>query len=250
MTARPAFGDFVAAARDHVSAAVAGHQADRSSEHVQEVTHILLHMITVMVRYLQDIAAVPSGMESRASPPLTTWARPVSPRGTRSVITSAERARHAAWVTGSQPAWSPHLTAASRRHVAATSTVTSHHCEILLRSLAVRIADSGTGELSASLLRGAAPPRWPRRRAPGSRRSPPPRPALGPAPARRVPRPDSAVHPRLPVSDPGARAHDPGVADVSARHWLRSASATASRLICVLNSSSSSSICFSVELPS
>ncbi|HET9971742.1 MAG TPA: hypothetical protein VFQ68_26140 [Streptosporangiaceae bacterium] len=29
------------------------------------------------------------------------------------VITSAERARHAAWVTGSQPAWSPHLTADS-----------------------------------------------------------------------------------------------------------------------------------------
>src|SRR6266567_3058149 len=69
------------------------------------------------------------------------------------VITSAERARHTAWVTGSQPAWSPHLTADSLRHVAATSTVTSHHCEILLRSLAARTADSGTAGLSASLLR-------------------------------------------------------------------------------------------------
>ena len=58
------------------------------------------------------------------------------------VITSAERARHAAWVTGTQPAWSPHLTADSLRHVAATSTVTSHHCEILLRSLAARTADA------------------------------------------------------------------------------------------------------------
>jgi hypothetical protein len=84
MTARPAFGDFLTAARGHVSAAVAGHQADRSGEHVQEVTDSLLHMITVMGRYLQDIAAVPGGMESRASPPLTAWARPVSPRGTRS----------------------------------------------------------------------------------------------------------------------------------------------------------------------
>ena len=55
------------------------------------------------------------------------------------VITSAERARHAAWVTGSQPAWSPHLTADLLRHVAATSTVTNHHCEILLRTSAGRL---------------------------------------------------------------------------------------------------------------
>ena len=320
MTARPAFGDFLTAARDHVSAAVAGHQADRSGEHVQEVTDSLLHVITVMGRYLQDIAAVPGGMQSRASPPLTAWGQarltardalghaarhlrqrtrgrrapgvaarselarqldaaamaltagrdllhthlandargarqfrsewglvvcsppaerallaelawlahqiagpctdvalaarspdtadarralraacgwlqafsgsvqaahrvaPVSatdrdlllaiplnaplPRpildGSEpvtalydAVITSAERARHAAWVTGSQPAWSPHLTADSLRHVAATSTVTSHHCEILLRSLADRTAGSGTAGLSASLLRAA-----------------------------------------------------------------------------------------------
>ena len=71
------------------------------------------------------------------------------------VITSAERARHAAWVTGTQPAWSPHLTADSLRQVAATSTVTSHHCEILLRSLAARTADSDTAGLSARLLRAA-----------------------------------------------------------------------------------------------
>ena len=71
------------------------------------------------------------------------------------VITSAERARHAAWVTGTQPAWSPHLTADSLRQVAATSTVTSHHCEILLRSLAARTAGSDTAGLSARLLRAA-----------------------------------------------------------------------------------------------
>jgi hypothetical protein len=71
------------------------------------------------------------------------------------VITSAERARNAAWVTGSQPAWSPNLTADSLRYVAATSTVTSHHCEILLRSLAARTTDSGTAGLSASLFRAA-----------------------------------------------------------------------------------------------
>ena len=71
------------------------------------------------------------------------------------VITSAERARHAAWVTSTQPAWSPHLTADSLRQVAATSTVTSHHCEILLRSLAARTADGDTAGLSAGLLRAA-----------------------------------------------------------------------------------------------
>ena len=59
MTVRPAFGDFLTAARGHASAAVAGHQADRSGEHVQEITDSLLHVITVMGRYLQDIAAVP-----------------------------------------------------------------------------------------------------------------------------------------------------------------------------------------------
>jgi hypothetical protein len=52
MTPRPAFGDFLAAARGHASAAVAGHQADRSGEHVQEVTDSLLHVVTVMGRYL------------------------------------------------------------------------------------------------------------------------------------------------------------------------------------------------------
>ncbi len=71
------------------------------------------------------------------------------------VITSAERARHFAWVSGTEPAWSPHLTADSLRQVAATSTVTSHHCEILLRSLAARTADTGTAGLSARLLRAA-----------------------------------------------------------------------------------------------
>ena len=59
MTARPAFGDFLTAARDHASAAAAAHQADRGGEHAQEVADSLLHVITVMGRYLQDIAAVP-----------------------------------------------------------------------------------------------------------------------------------------------------------------------------------------------
>jgi hypothetical protein len=318
MTARPAFGDFITAARGHVGAAVAGHQADRSGEHVQEVSDSLLHVITAMGKYLQDITAVPGGMPSRATPPMTAWGQArltaqealthaarhlhtwrtrapdvaarselgrqldaaaatltagrdllhthlaSDPRGARqfrsewglvvcsppterallaelawlahqtappcadvarsarspdaahaqralraacqwlhvlsgsvqaahqadpvsvtdrdlllaiplnvpvprpildgsepvsslydAVTISAEQARHAAWGTGAQPAWSPHLTADSLRHAAATSTVTSHPCEILLRSLAARTADGGRATLTASLLQAA-----------------------------------------------------------------------------------------------
>ncbi len=71
------------------------------------------------------------------------------------VITSAQRARHAAWAAGAQPAWSPRMTADSMHRAAATSTVTSHHCEMLLRSLADRAADGDLGELSVPLLRAA-----------------------------------------------------------------------------------------------
>jgi hypothetical protein len=49
------------------------------------------------------------------------------------VIASADRARHAAWETSSQPAWSPHLTADSLRQAAATTTVTSHGPGVFLR---------------------------------------------------------------------------------------------------------------------
>jgi hypothetical protein len=43
----------------------------------------------------------------------------------------------------------------SLRQVAAASTLTSHHCEILLRSLATRTAEGESGELSAGLLKAA-----------------------------------------------------------------------------------------------
>lgn len=71
------------------------------------------------------------------------------------VITSAQRARHAAWAAGAQPAWSPRMTADSMHRAAATSTVTSYHCEMLLCSLADRTADGDRGELSVPLLRAA-----------------------------------------------------------------------------------------------
>jgi hypothetical protein len=320
MTARPLFGEFLAAARDHAGTAAALRESDRRGASVQEVAGSLLRVVTVMGRYLQDITAVPGGMRPGVPPLLTAWGRarctardalssaagqllPHSggrrapgvtarselarrldaaaaaltagrdllhthlardPHGSRqfrsewgpvvcsrpaerallaelaslarqiappcadlalsgrspdtaaagaslhracgwllvlsagvqaaqrtapvsaadrdllraiplnaplprpildggepvaslydAVITSAERARHAAWMHGTQPAWSPRLTADSLRQIAATSTVTSHHCQILFRSLAARTAGGGTPGLSAGLLRAA-----------------------------------------------------------------------------------------------
>ena len=52
------------------------------------------------------------------------------------VVATAERARHAAWLSDSQPPWRPGMSVNSLRQTAAASTLTSHHCEILLHSLA------------------------------------------------------------------------------------------------------------------
>jgi hypothetical protein len=69
------------------------------------------------------------------------------------VISTAERLRHAEWEAGQQPPWSPGLTADSLRRVAVTSTVTSHNCRILLRSLAFCMDDRG--DLRDRLLQAA-----------------------------------------------------------------------------------------------
>ena len=71
------------------------------------------------------------------------------------VINSAERVRHLAWETSSRRASSPDLTINSLRRVAATSTLTSHHCEILLRALAERETAHRPGGHAAGLLQAA-----------------------------------------------------------------------------------------------
>jgi hypothetical protein len=48
MNARPEFGDFLAAARDHASVAAARPETDRGGDHVREVTDSLLHLVTVV----------------------------------------------------------------------------------------------------------------------------------------------------------------------------------------------------------
>ena len=81
------------------------------------------------------------------------------------VITAAERAQHAAWASAKVPPGSPAVTVSSWRRVAAASTLTGHHCAILLRSLADRTQDGGPGELTDGLLQaadaaGRASARW------------------------------------------------------------------------------------------
>ena len=74
MTARPTFGDFLAAARDHAAVATLPRENDRGGANVREVTDSLLRVITVMDRYLHDITAVPGDLQSPV-PPMTPWGR-------------------------------------------------------------------------------------------------------------------------------------------------------------------------------
>jgi hypothetical protein len=71
------------------------------------------------------------------------------------VISSAQRVRHLSWVSGRQPGWSPDLTINSLRKIAVTSTLTSHHCELLLRCLAARAPGHARAGHAAGLLQAA-----------------------------------------------------------------------------------------------
>ena len=54
----------------------------------------------------------------------------------QAVSVIAERARHAAWLSGSKPPWGPGMSVNALRQSAGASTLTSYHCQTLLRSLA------------------------------------------------------------------------------------------------------------------
>ncbi|MGH3277233.1 MAG: hypothetical protein ACRDNZ_23250 [Streptosporangiaceae bacterium] len=70
-------------------------------------------------------------------------------------ITSAQRLRRAAWQSASEPSPSS-ATITSLRQIAAASTVTSHHCELLLRATAERAeALFPTPEASEDMLQAA-----------------------------------------------------------------------------------------------
>jgi hypothetical protein len=67
----------------------------------------------------------------------------------------AERVRHAARTVGADASWSPAFTAESLIHSASCATISSHNCEILLRSLAARAAEHGVPDVSTRLLSSA-----------------------------------------------------------------------------------------------
>jgi len=71
------------------------------------------------------------------------------------VVDSAERVHHAAWLSATTESWFPGLTITSLRGVAEAATVTSHHCEVLLRSLAAWTSSPGPGGIRADLLAAA-----------------------------------------------------------------------------------------------
>ena len=109
---------------------------------------------------LELLRAVPAG----ACPPRLRpeFSGPVSGLP-QAVTATAERARHAAWLSGTQPPWRPGMSVNSLRQTAAASTLTSHHCETLLRSLArgQRLAgEPGTALRAAADAASRARTRW------------------------------------------------------------------------------------------
>jgi hypothetical protein len=68
---------------------------------------------------------------------------------------TAERIRHAAMFHPPDAKWSPALTTDSLRHAATCSTVISHNCEIMLRTLATRAEKHGSDASADRLLKSA-----------------------------------------------------------------------------------------------
>src|SRR5262249_53659352 len=78
------------------------------------------------------------------------------------VITTAERLRHFAWQAAQQPPWSPGLTVTSLRQAAEASTVTSHHCALLAKTLAASAAQGACPAAVADLAASATAASWAR----------------------------------------------------------------------------------------
>ena len=70
-------------------------------------------------------------------------------------VNTAKRMRHLAWDAADRASWSPEMSVTSLHQVAAASTVTSHNCEVLLKTLAARAEQPQFGPLSAQLFAGA-----------------------------------------------------------------------------------------------
>ncbi len=69
---------------------------------------------------------------------------------------SAERVRHLARIAVREAVWSPGLSADSLREAAACATAISHHCSVVLHTLADSAVQHGSPEVSAALLEASA----------------------------------------------------------------------------------------------
>src|ERR1035441_7505500 len=187
MNVRPAFGDFLTAARDHASVAAARPETDRGGDHVQEVTDSLLHVITVMSRYLHDITAMPGDEQPLVRPPMTAWG---SARiNARDALASA--AGHLRKHSGGQR--KPGVTARSElaRRLDATAVTLTAGRDLLHTHLArdPRGARQFRSEWAPVICSPPPPPPAPPRAPPRPRGGPPPPP---PGPPPRAPPASSA----------------------------------------------------------
>jgi hypothetical protein len=71
------------------------------------------------------------------------------------VVTTAERARQAAWAAARVDPSSTAISVTSWHRIAAASTVTSHHCHLLYTTLADRVAEGHGGDLHSDLRQAA-----------------------------------------------------------------------------------------------
>lgn len=78
------------------------------------------------------------------------------PKLLEAVVTTAERARQAAWAAARVDPSSTAISVSSWHRIAAASTVTSHHCHLLYRTLADRVGNEDSGQFRAKLLEAAA----------------------------------------------------------------------------------------------
>ena len=86
--------------------------------------------------------------------PAVTGGEPV-PVMCQTLASTAERVRYLAWASAHEASRLPGVTAVSLRQVAEASTVTSHHCYLLLNTLAARSAQAGLTEVSEQLIAAA-----------------------------------------------------------------------------------------------
>ena len=99
------------------------------------------------------LAAVPLNVMSQRRVPDRTDS---IPELCAAVISTAERASHAAWDAASLGPRSTSLSATSWHRIAAASTVTSHHCHVLWTTLAERVSQDQAGPVWADMQRAAA----------------------------------------------------------------------------------------------